>query len=111
MTEEKRGFIGRNKSLSNDVNCTWLPVIGTSISKTARIDTDNTELLKYCPIGLIGSVNPSFNSIMLFVFLAFNIFLSLPVLGQLPTWELQGILLGETIHPQSLELLLGLLEG
>jgi hypothetical protein len=82
MTEEKRGLIGRNKSLSNDAACTWLSVIGTSISKTARIDTDNTELLKYCPVGLTGSVNPSFNSIMLFVFLAFNICLALPVLGQ-----------------------------
>ena len=71
MTEEKRGLTGRNTSLSNDMACTLLLVIGTSISKTVRIDTDNTELFKYCPVGLTGS-NPSSNSIMLYVFLGFK---------------------------------------
>ena len=55
MMEEKRGLMGRNTSLSNDMACSSL--IGTSDSKTAIIDIDSAELLKYCALGLAGA-NP-----------------------------------------------------
>ena len=60
--EEKRGLMGRNTSLSNDIMEGRL-LIGISNSITATMDTDSTELLKYCPVGLTGS-NPSSNSII-----------------------------------------------
>ena len=56
MMEEKRGLMGRNTSLSNDM--AFSSLIGTSDSKTAIIDTDSAELLKYCALGLAGA-NPS----------------------------------------------------
>jgi hypothetical protein len=63
MMEEKRGLMGRNRSLSNDMACVSL--IGTSVSKTEIMDMESTELLKYCPVGLTGS-NPSQNSITVY---------------------------------------------
>ena len=65
--EEKRGLMGRNTSLSNDMVCSSL--IGTSDSKTAIIDTDSAELLKYCALGLAGA-NPSLLCSILVVSLA-----------------------------------------
>jgi hypothetical protein len=63
MTEEKRGLMARKTSLRNDMM--WTSFIGTSDSKTVIIDTHNTELFKYCPVGLTGS-DPSMNSIVIF---------------------------------------------
>ena len=60
--EEKRGLMGRNTSLSNDIMEGRL-LIGISNSITAIMDTNSTELLKYCPVGHTGS-NPSSNSII-----------------------------------------------
>ena len=48
--------------MSNDIVEGRL-LIGISNSITAIMDTDSTELLKYCPVGLTGS-NPSSNSII-----------------------------------------------
>ena len=62
IMEEKRGLMGRNTSLTNDIVEGRL-LIGISNSITAIMDTDSTELLKYCPVGLTGS-NPSSNSII-----------------------------------------------
>ena len=62
IMEEKRGLMGRNTSLTNDIMEGRL-LIGISNSITAIMDTDSTELLKYCPVGLTGS-NPSSNSII-----------------------------------------------
>ncbi len=64
IMEEKRGLMGRNTSLSNDMAGSW-SLIGISNSKTAIMDTDSTELLKFCAVGLTGS-NPSSNSINCF---------------------------------------------
>lgn len=61
IMEEKRGLMGRNTSLSNDMVAE--SSIGFSDSKTARIHTDRTELLKYCPVGLTGSDTSSTSSI------------------------------------------------
>jgi hypothetical protein len=64
MMEEKRGLMGRKTWLSNEM--AWASLIGTSDSKTARIEIDKTELFKYCPLGLTGSNTSSFNSIISF---------------------------------------------
>ncbi|CAK9149501.1 unnamed protein product, partial [Ilex paraguariensis] len=62
MTEENRGLMGKNTFLSNDMVCKSSN--GTAISKTPMIVTDNTELLKYCAVGLTGSdTSSSSNSI------------------------------------------------
>ena len=52
MSEEKRGLMGRNTSLSNDK--VGKSSIGMSNSKMLIIDICKTELLKYCPVGLTG---------------------------------------------------------
>lgn len=49
--------------------------IGISDSKTARIQMDKTELLKYCPVGLTGSDASSFDSIIRFVMYFFVLYL------------------------------------
>ena len=64
MMEEKRELMGRNTSLSHDMARASLISIGTSLCMTPIIDTDRTELLKYCALGLAGS-NPSVSSILI----------------------------------------------
>jgi hypothetical protein len=53
MMEEKRGLIGRKRSLSNGI--ARESSNGSSNSKTAMIEIDRTELFRNCPEGLTGS--------------------------------------------------------
>ena len=63
MMDEKRGLMGRKTFLSKDKDLASIMLIGISNSKTARIHTDNTELLKYWAVGLTGSPSNPSNSI------------------------------------------------
>ena len=63
MMDEKRGLMGRKTSLSKDKASASLMLIGIANSKTPRIHRDNTELLKYWPVGLTGSASIPSNSI------------------------------------------------
>ena len=67
MREEKRGLIGRKTSLSNGM--VGKSSIGISKSKTPRMQTDNTELLKYCAVGLTGSEYSPSSTFKSFMFL------------------------------------------
>lgn len=71
IREEKRGLMGRKTSLSKPN--AGESSIGISESKTARMQTESTELLKYCAVGLTGSeysLSSTFNSFTMFLFWA-----------------------------------------
>ena len=64
MMEEKRGLMGRKTSLSSEKAWASIMVMGISNSRTARMEMDKIELLKYCPVGLTGSITISSSSII-----------------------------------------------
>lgn len=59
MMEENRGLMGK-KEFSR-VTMAGESSIGLSNSKKARMLTESTELLKYCPVGLTGSSSSILN--------------------------------------------------
>lgn len=61
IIEEKRELMGKNVSPRQERVCD--SSIGISVSKTPIIVRDNTELFRYCPVGLTGSNISSSNSI------------------------------------------------
>lgn len=68
--EEKRGFNGKKRFSSVDM--VGESSMGTSDSKTTRMQMDSAELLKYWPVGLTGSIlaasSPSPSSINIVIF-------------------------------------------
>lgn len=61
IIDEKRELMGKKSFLS--IERTGILWIGVSDSRTLKIERDNAELLRYCPVGLTGSRKSSVISI------------------------------------------------